>query len=162
MRRADLHPLLVLPFEALSRQFGVAPEDMWAYVERRRRAPRWLVNALVETFEPGLSDDDFDIDETLPSVPNGATIGTQMHVEPIVGAKPTPHPFTRALRKRGMTVTEWADAHGLTRAAVKAWFLPAPSGRKIPRSMVRIIEAELKVPATAWRNGIREDVPPEK
>lgn len=158
--RRDLHPLIVLTVDALGRRFGVEPADLWAWLERRAPAPRWFVDAAIETYYPGLRETDFDIDESLASVPNSARMEhvSQPQVEPIVGRKPTKHPFTAALRKRGMTLTEWAATNGVGRGAVKSWFLPGVGGRRIPRKWADAIEREFRVPATrrTWPHGIIE------
>jgi len=72
------------------------------------------------------------------------------------GRPPTDHPFVRALRARGLTITEWAATNKVGRGSVKSWFLPGAGGRRIPRAWADAIEKEFGVPATTrtWQHGI--------
>lgn len=160
MRRESLHPLVVLAVDAFARTFGVEAADLWAWMARERPAPRWFVDRVVESFLPGLRETDFDVDESLSSVPKGTKVGVPMEAQPLIGGgtgRPMiEHPFTRALHQRGMTVTDWAASHKVDRHTVKFWYVEG--GRQIPRHWADLIQRELKVPATTktWKNGIRE------
>lgn len=152
------HPLIVLTVEALAREFGVPPKALWDAIDGKP-SPRRLVEKLVKAYWPGLREADFVI-EGSTSVPNGTKVGAKMEGQALIGGRegrPTlEHPFTRALHKQGVTVTEWAAKHEIDRSTVKFWYMDG--GRKIPRKWADIIEGELDVPATAktWKNGIRE------
>ncbi len=161
MSRASYHPLIRLTVDALARQFSVEPRVLWDAVEGRP-IPADVAAALVEAYDPGLRLTDFAI-EGSTSVPNDATIGTVMQTQSaphlFSGPRPTDHEWTRALRERGITITEAADALGVTRAAAKSWILPPPHGRKIPRAHAVAIRKRYGVPLYAWPNGITERVP---
>jgi len=158
---ADLPSVLVATGEALARRLGIDPPLFWAYLYRRAAPPADVRAALVEAFFPRVAPDDFLI-EGSTSVPNDATIGTVMQTqsEPHLfpGPRPTDHEWTRALRERGITITEAAGALGVTRAAAKSWILPPPHGRKIPRAHAVAIRKRYGVPLSAWPNGITERV----
>jgi hypothetical protein len=66
------------------------------------------------------------------------------------------HPFPLALAKKGMTVTEWAEAHGLDEGVVRSWYR-STQRRKIPRITAQAIEKELGVRAdeSVWRQGLK-------
>ena len=112
---------------------------------------------LTAAFAPLVSPGDF-LGST--SVPLGTTVGGVNQPQALIGgregAPSLEHPFTRALHSKGMTITEWAENHGLDRGTVKFWYIAG--GRKIPRKWADVIAKELGVPATArtWKNGIRE------
>ena len=149
------HPLIVALVEALARECGVDPKVLWDALDGKP-SPRRFVEFLVYQFHPQLSADDFVI-EGSTSVANGDRIATNMQTESqIVGVKPTDHPFTRALRRKGLTLAEWAHTHDVPRPTVSSWFLAGTAPRRIPRSMAEAIKKELGVPLTAWTNGIRE------
>lgn len=179
------HPLIVATIDALARQFGVAPADLWAWMDRTRKAPRWFVDAAVQAFDPILRETDFDVDESLPSAPKHVTFGAMQatkssskaprrmarwqvdavakaigvdEIRLFEGAKPTDHPFVNALREKGVTLTEWCAKHRLKREAVKGWYTTGVGARRIPRRWAKAIEAELGLPAdaTIWANGIRD------
>lgn len=159
------HPLVVALVEAFARKAGIDPPSLWRALDGGS-VPRELVDGLVEAFHPMVRRDDFAI-EGLPCVPKGATVRNVPQVDSehiLVGAKPHPHPFTAALRRRGRTVTEWAETNGLQRGEVKSWYLASTAGRTIPKKWAEAIEAEFvgadgksEVPATrrTWKNGIQ-------
>ena len=159
------HPLIVALVEALARECGVDPKVLWDALDGKPADPV-LVAGLVEAFHPMVRASDFVI-EGLPYVPNDVTVRNvqQPDSEHIVGAKPHPHPFTNALRARGLTVTEWCEKNGLERGAVKSWYLASSAGRSIPKKWAEAIEAEFTdesgktlVPANrrTWKNGIQQ------
>lgn len=153
-----MHPLVAALLDSLARKMRVDPSMVRDAVEGRP-IPEWFAGALAGAFAPRVKLADF-VTEPLPSVANDATIATPMQTQStregaITGRKPTAHPFTEALRARGLTVTEWADSHGLENPTVKSWYLGGNAARKIPRSLAVKIERELGVPLSAWTNGIR-------
>jgi hypothetical protein len=85
---------------------------------------------------------------------------TQKAHEPRRRGRPlkTQHPFPRALEAKGSHVAEWADKHKVPRETAKSWHSPPPTGRSIPRHFAKVIERELKIPATldVWKNGIQD------
>ena len=98
------------------------------------------------------------IAEGLQDVPSSRTV---VRMEPeskplkISAARATEHPFTEALRKRHMTIGEWAVAHGLSREKVSSW-LRASGGRRIPAEWAERIRAEFGVPLDAWPHGVKQ------
>lgn len=70
----------------------------------------------------------------------------------------TQHPFPRALEAKKLGVVDWAEKHNVPRETVKSWYSEPPTGRSIPRHWAKVIERELKIPATVdtWKNGIQE------
>jgi hypothetical protein len=151
------HPLIVLTVEALAREFGVTPKALWDAIDGKP-TPARLVKALVAAYYPGLREADF-VTEGSTSAPNGGIFGAPMQTETIVGAKPTDHPFTRALRARGLTLAEWCQTHDIERMMAKGWYTSGSGARRIPRAVADMIESELGVRATPanWPNGIREE-----
>ncbi len=159
------HPLIVALVEAFARKAGIEPPILWDALDGKP-ADSGLVAGLVEAFHPAVRRGDFVILGST-SVPNDVTVRNvqQPDSEHIVGAKPHPHPFTNALRARGLTITEWCEKNGLERGAVKSWYLASSAGRSIPKKWAEAIEAEFidergktLVPANrrTWKNGIQQ------
>ena len=76
-------------------------------------------------------------------------------------SKSKKHPFVKALYehedpKKRMTVTQWADKHGVKVPTVASWVSRGAAKRRIPMRYAKLIEKELGLPATmeTWKNGI--------
>lgn len=65
------------------------------------------------------------------------------------------HPFSAELKRRGSSLTEWADKHDVKRHTVQSWVLPPPNQRSIPLECAKLIEAELGIPLSVWGDKIR-------
>ena len=151
------HPLVVLAIEALARRFGVEPADLWAWMDRKRRAPRWFVEAAVEAFHPGLRPEDFEIDEALTSRSQNSTLGT-MHSQELDQAtrgrpmKYTDHPLIAALKEHGVTMAEEAASVKRSRASLRSFVLDAsdPLYRPVPEKLAKLWAKKYGVPMSAW------------
>lgn len=151
------HPLIVLTVEALAREFGVAPADLWAWLDRKKPAPRWFVDAAVAAYHPGLRETDFDIDERLTSRRQRSTLAT-MDTAPIqVERKGRPlenadHPLIAALQAKGRTLTEEGKDVGRSRASLRSFVLDAHDDdyRPVPRRLADHWLKTYGVPMSAW------------
>jgi hypothetical protein len=66
-----------------------------------------------------------------------------------------------AIFDRGLTLTDVADACGVTKAAVGQWFNKGPNGRPIPDRHMVTIQGLLAGPnSAAWRQNARPSAGP--
>lgn len=171
MRRRPEHPVVQALVESFAREVGIDPQELWAYFDKRKAPPEDVRRRFVDTFYPLVSPEDF-LHEGLTPHPNAAKVRSVSQapsfdirrIRRVGRPLNMDHPFTRALYEDNITVTEWAEAHKVSRVQVKGWFATGDGGRSIPREMAEVIEREFvdakgktRVPANAktWRNGIR-------
>lgn len=150
------HPLYLALADAFARKAGIDPQAIRNACDGLPSDKR-LVDALVSAFFPLVPPGSFVI-EGLPTDTDAATIDTHMLQEStqakIRGPQPASHRWTKALRKRGMSVAQWARLHDVGYSAARSWLQKGPGGRAIPRAFQRIIEKEDGVPESAWPHGV--------
>ncbi len=151
------HPLDLALRVRFAREAGIDPERLAAWLEWREAAPREMVDRLVAAFFPVVPPDAFLVEEPLPPRRDDATIATQMLQSPhdtVPGVKPTRHPFSEALRKRGISLAEWAKDHGVSASYARSWIQKGAGARPIPKKFATLIAVEFGIPLSAWKNGL--------
>lgn len=144
------HPLIVATIEALARRMEIQPEDLWAYLDRRRAPPPELRDALVAAFFPRVPPESF-----LTTREENSTIATMATTEieaPRLGRPLGQGKLPDALRKAGVTHAEAAAKVKRSRASLRSWALPKsdPSWRPAPRAAVDVLKAEYGIPLSTW------------
>lgn len=153
--------MLVAMAEMYARRIGVEPAQLWAWLDKREPIPLDVRDRLVAAFFPMVPPDSFLAAEApLSFSGDSGTITTPMQLDSnqqkkVRGAVPTKHPFAAALRKRGMSLAEWAKANGVSPSYARSWIQRGVGGRPIPKKHAESIEREFGVPNTpaTWKNG---------
>jgi hypothetical protein len=158
--RQQLHPLVVLLVDAFARRSDVEPEDLWAWLAREKKAPRWWVEKAVAAFFPGLRESDFDVDDSLTSPQEAATLATMPQVETstrkrkvsraMLDPENRKHPLVKALVKEGVTVTALAKDMGYPRSSVQSWYDPN-NPRPIPKAAALKLQKRFGIGLDYWR-----------
>lgn len=154
------HPLIVLTVESLAREFGVPPVDLWAWLDRKRPAPRWFVDAAVAAYHPGLRETDFDIDERLTARRQRSTLAT-MDTAPnaVLERKGRPlenvdQPLIAKLKSLGRTLTEEGKDPKVnrSRASLRSMVLDPsdPDYRPCPRRLAEHWQQKYGIPLSTW------------
>jgi hypothetical protein len=154
MRRPPLHSMLRALVHGFATKAGLDPAEVEAWVQMEKAPPTEIRRKLVETFFPMVDPADF----LLPSDEDDATIATVSQLQSpqstkIRGAVPTEHPWTKALRKKGVSIAEWATTHGVSYSSARSWVQPGSGARKIPREHAAAIKEDFGIPLSAWKQG---------
>lgn len=150
MKRRE-HPLIVASIEAIARNGGLDPEDLWAYLDRRKAPPRAVRDALVAAFFPLVPPESF-----LPSDEEISTIRTmRTEIDPPRRGRPpvVDHPLFAALAAKGVTLAEEAQAVHRSPASIRSMCYPKgnDSRRPAPEALQKRWLAEYGVPLKAWK-----------
>lgn len=148
MKRRE-HPLIVATIENLARSSGIDPQDMWAYLDRRKAPSKKLRDAFVAAFFPRVPPESF-----LPSPEDNSTIRTMREeiLEPRMGRPLKAGKLAAALVKAGVTLAEIAAAAKRSTASVRSWSYPLSddSHRPAPRQVVEMFQDKYGIPLSVW------------
>jgi hypothetical protein len=165
------------PAQYFARRVGISEDDYWAYAWGKKPLPPGLAPALVAEFFPLVAPE--ELETGLPSVPNDAKVrdmsqapAFEIRARKVGRPIESDHQFSQWLRRRNITMTEWAADHidpntgkAYKRERVKSWVASGDGGRPIPEETAKVIEEESRDPKTGkpavpalkrcWPNGIR-------
>lgn len=157
MDRSKLHPLIVLTVDALAREFGVPPKELWDALEGKP-SRREFVERLVAAYYPGLRESDFVIEGSLTARKEPSTIRTMRANEidePRVGRpigekvdrSPAGNKLVAVLIKRGISIAEVARAVKRDAATMRAYLRAKDSKhyRPMPDDVKAYIRSEYGV-----------------
>lgn len=148
-----LPSVIVAAMDSLAREFQLDPGDFWAYLYKRKAPPTEIRRALIETFFPVVSPDDF----LSTSREDGSTIHAMRTEEfdPPKKGRPSvvDHELFKALAKAGVTLAEEADKVKRSTSSIRSMCYPKgnPNRRPAPEALKQRWLTLYKVPTSAWR-----------